>query len=306
MNGSTAFGEAKSPEDGTLEFTGDETEISSLTISTTSKRAYIVSVSLGGGGTSYYTTAPACVPCENQVTLTKGAESNGTFTLDKANGTYDNCKKNFSVTVSGITPATDYYCNYTVAYAKGHSITSTITANFAPIPTYTVTWSIDGDESRTEEYKEGDAIDFSYEPGDCSSGKKFMGWSAVEVDEQDEAPAYVTSATMATSPITYYAVFAEETVGSGGGSAFNGSTPGTYKIYAQVGDTKYYATGTGSKISSTTTAADATEYTFETVEGGMAIKTGNTYITYSSSTNLGTGYSVPVQHINLVDTQRAM
>ncbi len=236
VNGSTAFGEAKSPEDGTLEFTGDETEISSLTISTTSKRAYIASVSMGGGGTSYYTTAPACVPCENQVTLTKGAESNGTFTLDKANGTYDNCKKNFSVTVSAITPATDYYCtgvtatgnsmyvavngpdgsgNYTVAYAKGHSITSTITANFAPIPTYTVTWSIDGDESRTEQYKEGDPIDFSHDPGDCSSGKKFMGWSAVEVDEQDEAPAYVTSATMATSPITYYAVFAEETTGSG-------------------------------------------------------------------------------------------
>lgn len=235
VNGSTAFGEAKSPEDGTLEFTGDETEISSLTISTTSKRAYIASVSLGGGGTSYYTTAPACVPCENQVTLTKGAESNGTFTLDKANGTYDNCKKNFSVTVSAITPATDYYCtgvtatggahvaivgpdgsgNYTINYAKGNSITSVVTANFAPIPTYTVTWSIDGDESRTEQYKEGDAIDFSYEPGDCSSGKKFMGWSAVEVDEQDEAPEYVTSATMATSPITYYAVFAEKTTGSG-------------------------------------------------------------------------------------------
>ena len=235
VNGSTAFGEAKSPEDGTLEFTGDETEISSLTISTTSKRAYIESISLGGGGTSYYTTAPACVPCENQVTLTKGAESNGTFTLDKANGTYDNCKKNFSVTVSGITPATDYYCtgvtatggahvaivgpdgsgNYTINYAKGNSITSVVTANFAPIPTYTVTWSIDGDESRTEQYKEGDAINFSHDPGDCSSGKKFMGWSAVEVDEQDEAPAYVTSATMATSPITYYAVFAEKTTGSG-------------------------------------------------------------------------------------------
>ena len=238
VNGSTAFGDAKSPEDGTLEFTGDETEISTLTISTTSKRAYIASVSLGGGGTSYYTTAPACVPCENQVTLTKGAESNGTFTLDKANGTYDNCKKNFSVTVSAITPATDYYCtgvtatggahvaivgpdgsgNYTINYAKGNSITSVVTANFAPIPTYTVTWSIDGDESRTEQYKEGDAIDFSHDPGDCSSGKKFMGWSAVEVDEQDEATAYVSSATMATSPITYYAVFAEETTGSGGSS----------------------------------------------------------------------------------------
>ncbi len=235
VNGSTAFGEAKSPEDGTLEFTGDETEISSLTISTTSKRAYIESISLGGGGTSYYTTAPACVPCENQVTLTKGAESNGTFTLDKPNGTYDNCKKNFSVTVSAITPATDYYCtgvtatggahvaivgpdgsgNYTINYAKGNSITSVVTANFAPIPTYTVTWIIDGDESRTEQYKEGDAIDFSHDPGDCSSGKKFMGWSAVEVDEQDEAPAYVTSATMTTSPITYYAVFAEGTTGSG-------------------------------------------------------------------------------------------
>ena len=312
VNGSNSFGEAMSPAEGTLVFTNDETvEIEDLTISTTSKRAYVASITLGSGGTSYFTTAPVCTPCEFQVSLTKGTESNGTFTLNKTNGNYDNCKTNFSVTVSGITPATGYYCtgvtatggahvvvsgpdgsgNYTINYAKGNSITSVVTANFAPIPTYTVTWSIDGDESRTEQYKEGDAIDFSHDPGDCSSGKKFMGWSAVEVDEQDEAPEYVTSETMATSPITYYAVFAEETTGSGGSSTFDGSTPGAYKIYAQVGDTKYYATGTGSKISSTTNAAEATEYTFESVTGGVAIKTGDTYITYSGSTNLGTNAS---------------
>ncbi len=228
VNGDTEFGEALSPADGTLEFTGTATEISSLTVSTTSNRAYIASISLGGGGTSYYTTAPTCAPCEYKVTLTKGAESHGTFTLSQDNGNYDNCKKNFSLTVSAIKPDDGYYCtgvtatgsskfvavsgpdgsgNYTVAYAKGNSITSTVTANFEPIPTYTVIWSIDGDENDTEQYAEGAEINFSHVTPSCD-GKVFTGWSAVEVDFTDDEPTYVTSATMGTSELIYYAVFA--------------------------------------------------------------------------------------------------
>lgn len=235
VNGSTAFGSAMSPAGGTLEFTDDEMEISSLTVLTTSARAYVASISLGGGGTSYYTTAPECAACENQVTITKGTAEHGTFQLSKADGSYDNCKSNVSVTVSGITPDEGYYCtgvtatgshmhvavsgpdgsgNYTVAYAKGYSVTSTITANFAVIPTHTVTWSANG-STTTATYSEGAAITFPTTATGCD-GMTFMGWSAVEVEEQENAPAYTTEATMGTEDITFYAVFATASSGGGG------------------------------------------------------------------------------------------
>ena len=238
VNGSTSFGDEQSPADGTLTFTNaSDVEISDLTISTTSKRAYVASISLGGGGTSYYTTSPVCTPCDYHVTLTKGAETNGTFTLSKTNGTYDNCKTNFAVTVSNIVPATGYYCsgvsatggshvivsepdangNYTVSFPKGNTVTSTVTAVFEEIPSHTVTWSANGNTSNTASYKEGATITFPESATGCD-GMTFMGWSAVEVEEQDNAPDYTTSATMGTEDITFYAVFATETT-SGSGSA---------------------------------------------------------------------------------------
>lgn len=236
VNGSTSFGDEQSPADGTLTFTNaSDVEISDLTISTTSKRAYVASISLGGGGTSYYTTSPVCTPCDYHVTLTKGAETNGTFTLSKTNGTYDNCKTNFAVTVSNIVPATGYYCsgvsatggshvivsepdangNYTVSFPKGNMVTSTVTAVFEEIPSHTVTWSANGNTSNTASYKEGATITFPESATGCD-GMEFKGWSAVEVEPQDYAPEYTTSATMGTEDITFYAVFATASSGSGG------------------------------------------------------------------------------------------
>ena len=271
-----------------------------------------LSVTYSGGGsgssTTYYTTAPTCEVCDNKVTLTKGTPENGSFTLDKADGEYKNCKDGgLVITVSGITPTNA--ANYrfkeitqtgiasgvtinqdakTVTYAKDVKGSSTINVVFEEIPSHTVTWSANGDNSNTDTFKEGAAIIFPETATGCE-GKVFRGWSAVEVAETDVEPDYTTSATMGTSDVTYYAVFAA--AGGAGGGAFDNSTAGNYKIYALVDDTKYYATGTGSKISSTTNAADATEYTFEKVTGGWAIKTGSTYITYSGSTNLGTSSS---------------
>ncbi len=188
---------------------------------------------------SGYTTT--CVPCDYKVTLTKGEETNGTFTLSKSNGTYNNCTSNFVVTVSDITPATGYYCsgvtatggnstvtgpdgsgNYTVTYTKENNITSTITTNFASLPTYTVTWSSNGDESNKESYHEGDAISFPSTATGCD-GMTFRGWSASTVAETDVEPTYVTSATMGTSDLTYYAVFAN----ASGSSSGSGPDPGT-------------------------------------------------------------------------------
>ena len=185
------------------------------------------------GGVTYSGYTTSCVPCDYKVTLTKGDEENGTFTLSKSNGTYNNCTSNFVVTISDITPATGYYCsgvtatggnstvsgpdgsgNYTVTYTKDNAVTSTITANFAPLPTYTVTWSANGDESNTASYYEGDAIVFPSSASGCD-GKVFRGWSATTIAETDDEPTYVTSASMPAHDVTYYAVFAEASEGGG-------------------------------------------------------------------------------------------
>ena len=185
------------------------------------------------GGVTYSGYTTSCVPCDYKVTLTKGDEENGTFTLSKSNGTYNNCTSNFVVTVSGITPAEHYTCsgvtatggnstvtgpdgsgNYTVTYTKENNITSTITANFTPESKYTVIWSQNGDNSNTAQYYEGDAIVFPSTASGCD-GKVFRGWSADPVAETDDEPTYVTSATMPDHDVTYYAVYAEAGEGSG-------------------------------------------------------------------------------------------
>lgn len=124
----------------------------------------------------------------------------------------------------------------------------------------------------------------------------FYGWSTSAVGSQTTTAPTCVNGTGYTPEgnITLYAVYSKT---EGSGSAFNGTTStGSFLIYAAVNannsTTNYYATGTGSKISSITNSSQATTYTFEQPtgydSGEFAIKTGNDYITYNSSTNLGT------------------
>ncbi len=87
-----------------------------------------------------------------------------------------------------------------------------IQINFEVIPIHTVTWSVLG-ETASQEYAEGAAIVFPDNPSD-RGGKVFRGWTTAAIDgEQADAPALTTSATMSTSDLTYYAVFATENIG---------------------------------------------------------------------------------------------
>ena len=121
-----------------------------------------------------------------------------------------------------------------------------------------------------------------------NQGWTFTGWSETEVSENTTAPTLVSNSYSPTGNITLHAVY-QKTEG------FDNTTGGEFYIYATVGSTNYYAKGTGSKLSSTTTASEATLYTFEKPNGynngEFAIKAGDYYVTYSSSTNLGTSTS---------------
>lgn len=289
---------------------------SSFTLANSAQsRVSSIVVTVGGGTTTTYTSTPDCVECLTKVTLTKGEESHGTFTLDKSDGEYNNCTSNFVVTVSGITPDGGYYCtgvtatgghnavtgpdgsgNYTVTYEKGNAVTSIITANFSANPTYTVTWSMDGDNSNTEEYIEGATINFPATATGCS-GKAFIGWSAVEVEETDTKPALVKSATMGTSPITYYAVYATEEGGGGGSGTYEKATDlaaGDFVIFvcedAKVEMTSISASSTKYGVGTAYSDSPVGTFVFEVEEGSesgtFAFKNGNKYLYWGSNNTL--------------------
>ena len=172
----------------------------------------------------------------------------------------------------------------------------TITINFEAIPKYTVTWNVNGDQSVTTQVTEGSKPTFPTTPSSCdATSTTFYGWATAtwdgKINDTNGKTIYTSDNEMpeVNGAVTYYAVFA--TKGTGGGTAFDGTSGGDFKIYALVGGEKKYLKGTGSKISPVG-EADATEYTFTKISDGVfSIKTGSTYLTYASSTNLGTSSS---------------
>ena len=170
--------------------------------------------------------------------------------------------------------------------------TATITVT-APTPAI-VSLSEAGAVTNVADKNVGDSYTLPSTSTQTCGDKVFVGWSTVEIATPGDKPTsnfYEPGATVTLSAEqTFYAVYATEE--GGGGNVFDGTNGGNFKIYAVVNGTNYYATGTGTKIASTTNEADATEYTFTKISDGVfSIKTGSTYITYASSTNLGTDNS---------------
>ena len=156
-----------------------------------------------------------------------------------------------------------------------------------PADPFDITWMANGAEFTTT--KSTGKVDLPTNTPEACSGKEFVGWcSQANYTSATTAPTFVKAGDAVQEGATFYAVFATKD-GEGGEAAFDGTTGGTYKIYAQVGDTKYYATSTVSnnKLQSTTSESTAAEYTFTAVSGGFTIKNGNKYLKYSgTSTNV--------------------
>ena len=259
-----------------------------------------------GGGATYSNYSTTCVACTNKVTLTKGAESNGTFALNKADGEYNNCDADFVVTVSDITPAAGYYCtgvtatgdhvsisgpdgsgNYTVTYTHGYSITSTITANFAASPTYTATFmngsAVYGSAQTT--YAGNNITAPAGTPEACEE-YTFVGWvAAAQTSETTELPETVTfPQPMPVGGITYYALYRRIEGGSGSTNVVlntsaqytNGQEAGSKEIdgvtfaFAIGGNSsnapKYYSSGTSVRMYSDNTLTISSASTISAIE----------------------------------------
>lgn len=143
--------------------------------------------------------------------------STGAVTIaDNDYATFDIDEDNKTITVTP-TAVTSSAQTITVSQAaddtyKAGSATFTVTiSDSTPVPTHTVTFSVNG-ETTTSEVEEGAAITFPTDISD-QEGKSFVGWVTEAIDGViNDAPEFVTSATMGESDITYYAVFAYKSV----------------------------------------------------------------------------------------------
>lgn len=265
-----------------------------------------VDITTGGGATysDYSLSCGAAVVCElssielNTTNVKKTFKEGEAFNYNGLVVTahFSNCADKTVTPTSVSTPdmSTPGNKTITVSYTKGEiTKTATYDITVTELPTYAIKFFSEGTQiGATQNVKEGQAAEAPADPTATCADYTFVGWWTAELlADNTEAKAWISDFT-ATKDQNYYAIFSKTEAGQGGEAAFDGTTGGTFKIYAQVGETKYYATGTVSsgKLESTTVEAEASEYTFEKVTDGFAIKISeNTYLKYSgSSTNLGT------------------
>lgn len=155
-----------------------------------------------------------------------------------------------------------------------------------PVDPFTITWYADGVEFATTE-STGKVVLPAEEPTACGD-RVFIGWCAnASYESATKAPTLVKAGDAVAEGAKFYAIFATQTEGSGDAS-FDGETGGTFKIYADVDGTKYYATATVSnnKVQSATDEASAADFVLTPVTGGFTIQTGGKYLGHGSGTNV--------------------
>ncbi len=187
--------------------------------------------------TSITITYTPAASCDKKVSLTKGDETNGTFTLDKANGTYETCDAQLVITLSNITPSAGYQfsaitqtginsgvtidqVNKKVTYAQNTSGISTINVTFTALVTRSVSWKVNGidytiGDPTTQVYDGGKVTKLPTAPDPVNNcGEVFAGWTTTPIDGTTTTKPSVLFTTAANSPAitdntTFYAVFAD-------------------------------------------------------------------------------------------------
>lgn len=135
--------------------------------------------------------------------VTVSSNAAASFYVDEDNQT-------ITVTPMAVTSSTQTITVNQTADANYYagSVTFTIDVDDStPIVSHTATFSVNG-TTTTAEFNEGADIVFPANPA-AVEDKQFVGWVTDEINGvTDEAPNFVTSATMGSSDVTYYAVFA--------------------------------------------------------------------------------------------------
>ena len=210
--------------------------------------------------------AEPAASCDNKVTISKGSETNGTFTLNKT-GEQNACDA-LSVTVTP-SPAEHFHVasvsatnpettgtagtavnngdgTWTITYSENAKGASTINVAFAEDSKASITLSEAGAiTTDVSTYYVGDSYTLPSSTEAVCGTKVLVGWSTVTVSETDTKPAsnfYEKGETVTLKASqTFYAVFANASGGGGGEpTAYTAGDEGTYVLAVYVNE-KWYA-----------------------------------------------------------------
>ncbi|MBR3407423.1 MAG: M6 family metalloprotease domain-containing protein [Paludibacteraceae bacterium] len=200
-------------------------------------------------------------------------------------GSTDNCPKNTFPGTKNVTSYTGITGKPLLNIAESNQVVTLtyIEEPAAPVDTFLVRFMAFG---RGYGYMESTGtlrIPF-IDPVSCSDGRVFVGWcSQADYSSETTAPTFAKAGDPVAEGATFYAVFADRELVEGQLTAFDGTTSGTYNIYAQVGNTKYYATGdiSNNKMQSTTNKLQAGEFTLTVNNEGVTIFNESNYLIYT-------------------------
>lgn len=224
------------------------------------------------------------------VAYTYASDNESVATVDENGVITGVAKGTANITVIPVVAALD------PTYKVGDSKSIEITVHK---PSHTATFSINGVDTNVD-YEEDDAIVFPTNPV-VLGGRTFVGWAENAIaGTSATAPTFVTSATMGTVDVAYYAVFASSTkmdgwqklepsdITEGGtyalittdGHAFNGN------ISSGHGQS---TTGTFNFVNGTATTAPTgiCEITLTAVEGGFTMYNADLGYLYASANSSG-------------------
>ncbi|MCR5044941.1 MAG: leucine-rich repeat domain-containing protein, partial [Bacteroidaceae bacterium] len=175
--------------------------------------------------TGYVSTAAAYSAAITQVTVTIDAITTdyvNSITLYTSSdgsawssaGTFTKALGAQTVALASPTANLYYKVEFNCAQGAGNGFVQVSQIQFyrAPdenMPSYTATFYSNGSTFHTTSLKEGQPIDFPENTPEDVAGRRFMGWATAEiVGTQAQKPDVVASATMSTSDVNFYAVFA--------------------------------------------------------------------------------------------------
>ena len=244
--------------------------------------------------------------CSKTVTITKGAETNGKYTLSATSICGDT--PGGTINITDITPASGYEFDEITTSASGSvdnenkrvtGITknTTITVKFKSLPTYAIRFFNNGTQvGATQNIAVGGTPDVPADPAACDEGYTFVGWWTAELTE-DNTTAYtwVTDFTVSGAQ-DYYAVFS--VAGAGGGSKeFIFSDIATAEGWVPETDNHYDITLSPINIYVTKGSADYRGRWWS--DNTWRIYNGNTVTISSSSGNITSVTSSPSQTFSI-------
>ncbi len=312
--GSTILGGEQTPASNLAFEASTPVTTNQIKVATTSKRAYISSITvIASGGASYKDYSLNCGTVEPCVlaaislntdnvkkTFTVGETFNSTGLVVTA--AYSNCSDKTVTPTSVTTPDLTAAGNetVTVSYTE-NNVTKTAAYQISvtePVK-YNVTWSVNGVPGTPVQYTEGEALILPTTPSDCSETQVFVGWTANSSISGEPEDLFTTASGNVNANATYYAVFATKSTTTGGSSTPTKATSiaaGDKVVFVCEGASKelteFSSTSTVYGIGTAYETTPAGTMVFDVEDGNstgtFAFKNGNNYVKWSSGNSLST------------------